>query len=274
MASYTWNGSVSTSWATAANWTPAGPPAAGDSVFIPETATRNLLTNLDRTGDTLGAGLHLATFRIQKDSTVAVGASGAELKITCDKLIHLGKETLYYNSDTGTGGTVTAQTFIQSNNLVDAVVLGGDTGYTRIFMSRGGASYVATGTTRLYMSSVRFQGDAKMTVAGTSSPFSEVWLSGGTLTTSSNITTCYAFSGTMTINGAAALGSLIQTGGNIFYNSTGTLGSGVLCDGRLDSTANTSAKTFTLIWTFPPHEFVYQETLTTFTTFVNWGDQS
>lgn len=42
--SKTWNGSVSTDWSTAANWTPSGVPTTSDSVLVPVTATNPLLT--------------------------------------------------------------------------------------------------------------------------------------------------------------------------------------------------------------------------------------
>ncbi len=32
--SYTWNGSTSTAWTTAANWTPSGTPGTGDNVTV------------------------------------------------------------------------------------------------------------------------------------------------------------------------------------------------------------------------------------------------
>src|ERR1700722_11293453 len=72
--SYTWNGSLSSSWNTAANWTPNGIPGAADNVTIvtgsrtcqlTATTTINNFTltsgTLDLAGDTLTTGT-TATF--------------------------------------------------------------------------------------------------------------------------------------------------------------------------------------------------------------------
>jgi hypothetical protein len=45
-ANYTWNGSVSTDWNTASNWTPAGVPIAIDHILIPDCTNAPLKNNL------------------------------------------------------------------------------------------------------------------------------------------------------------------------------------------------------------------------------------
>lgn len=42
---YTWNGAAGSDWFAAANWTPAGPPSAGDAVIYTNAGTALLLTN-------------------------------------------------------------------------------------------------------------------------------------------------------------------------------------------------------------------------------------
>ena len=44
-ATYTWNGSVSALWSNAANWTPAGVPASGDSLTFSEVTSNYATTN-------------------------------------------------------------------------------------------------------------------------------------------------------------------------------------------------------------------------------------
>lgn len=45
-ANYTWNGSVSTDWNTASNWTPVGVPIAIDHILIPDCTNAPLKNNL------------------------------------------------------------------------------------------------------------------------------------------------------------------------------------------------------------------------------------
>ncbi len=82
---YTWNGSVSTDWNTAANWTPAGIPSATDHIII-NTAPNNLvlLSNQTVTNFTINSGLiDLNGFQLSTSGNVALnngtingGASG------------------------------------------------------------------------------------------------------------------------------------------------------------------------------------------------------
>lgn len=49
----TWNGSVSTSWNTAANWTPVATPSAGTKVYIPDSASTPNDPDLNSSSDVL-----------------------------------------------------------------------------------------------------------------------------------------------------------------------------------------------------------------------------
>ena len=70
----TWNGSVSTVWGTAANWTPNGTPAAGISVIIPDQETTPNDPNLPATPSACG------TMSLENNG-VLNALSGAQLTV-------------------------------------------------------------------------------------------------------------------------------------------------------------------------------------------------
>jgi hypothetical protein len=77
-ATSTWNGSVSSNWATAGNWTPSGgggaPPASSDQIIIPDQST----TNND---PTVGVSGTYAALRVQAGGYIQIN-SGNSLTIT------------------------------------------------------------------------------------------------------------------------------------------------------------------------------------------------
>jgi hypothetical protein len=85
MATTFWTGAVSTDWDTVGNWN-STIPVDGDDVIVQKTAGKSLLTNIDRTGDSAGAGLHLNNFLVEDGFKYSVGANGARLKLTSNKI--------------------------------------------------------------------------------------------------------------------------------------------------------------------------------------------
>jgi hypothetical protein len=80
-ATSTWNGSVSTNWATAGNWTASGggsaPPAGGDLVVIPDASTTSNDPNMSLSSTY--AGLHLQPggyFLLDSCITLTITGSG------------------------------------------------------------------------------------------------------------------------------------------------------------------------------------------------------
>jgi hypothetical protein len=76
--SYTWNGSVSTAWNTASNWTPAGVPTAADNITI-VTGSNACLLNANATvkNMTLNSGqLNLNSFTLLVNGTTATFNAG------------------------------------------------------------------------------------------------------------------------------------------------------------------------------------------------------
>ncbi|MDJ1505190.1 hypothetical protein [Xanthocytophaga agilis] len=78
--SYTWNGSVSTDWNTAANWTPAAVPASTDDITIstvsvaryPVLAANTTTNNFTLSGS--GVSLNLGSFTLTCNGTTAITA--------------------------------------------------------------------------------------------------------------------------------------------------------------------------------------------------------
>lgn len=200
MATTKWLGSSDSSWNTAGNWD-NGIPANGDSVIISRLATRSLLTNLDRTGDTAGAGLALALFHIENGFNFAVGSSGERLKLTGTKIKVENGGEFWFNSDMGSGTTDTG-ILIVNNPLaeVDALatesidyvhLLSGSLTLSNRTISDGGVVYVVPtvgqatlnfswpswigGTQQIHMrgGQVEFANDDEAAVV-------DVWMSGGT----------------------------------------------------------------------------------------------
>ena len=110
-ADKTWNGSVSTDWHTADNWTPAGVPTSGDDVLIPNVARDPVISAGDAQVDGLiidpGAVLDLTDRTLTVEGTltnngtlkqtqgVATGDTTEFLRITNQA----GNQTKYYGVD-------------------------------------------------------------------------------------------------------------------------------------------------------------------------------
>src|SRR5580700_2609558 len=76
--SYTWNGSVSTAWNTATNWTPNGIPGSADNVTI-VTGSNNCVVNATSSINnlTLTSGtLNLGGFTLTVNGTTASFTAG------------------------------------------------------------------------------------------------------------------------------------------------------------------------------------------------------
>ena len=148
MATRIWLGTTSTSWATTTNWSGTTVPIDGDTVVVPATASNHLLTNLDRTGDTAGAGLHLAAFRRLADSTVKVGDSTNPLKCTATLVRDEGATDFYFQSGTGTSPTnKTTRCIINPSNTGAIIQIGskavtGADNITRLELLAGTVSLV------------------------------------------------------------------------------------------------------------------------------------
>ena len=180
--SYTWNGSTSTAWNTATNWTPNGIPGAADNVKI-VTASNSCVLNASAhiTNFTLTSGtLDLGTYSLTADGTtvtftagtvqngaLTVSAAtttvfgGGPVTINCPLTITSAaitiKNTTFQNSTTitKTGSTNDASS---GNNTFNADVTMNNTGTGYLLLGNGGpdvfngaATFNNTGGSSLYV---------------------------------------------------------------------------------------------------------------------------
>ena len=98
-----WNGSVSTDWHTAANWTPSGVPTSSDDVRIPLASRQPVVSGADALADDLtiftGASLDLTT---RKVSVEGVLVNYGTLKQTKTSLPSGNTAFLYLTNAAGT----------------------------------------------------------------------------------------------------------------------------------------------------------------------------
>jgi hypothetical protein len=101
VSAQTWNGSVSTNWGTAANWTPAIVPIATSDVIIPTTVNKPVLANnvsVNNFSMSLGSGLNFNGFALTSNGFFDVnGATLTNSNIATDIAITLnGAGGLYF----------------------------------------------------------------------------------------------------------------------------------------------------------------------------------
>ena len=94
---------------TLTNWTALTLPVTGDSVIISANAATGINSNLDRTGDDMGDGLHLASFKVEDGFKYAIGGSSNPLRLTATEFIDRGSGLTYFQTQTGVAGNDTAQ---------------------------------------------------------------------------------------------------------------------------------------------------------------------
>lgn len=124
MATNVFTGAVDTDWAETGNWSLGAIPVDGDDVEVDPDSPKSLLLNLDRTGDTALAGLHLSSFRTYAGGDgVTVGSSASPLMLTADEVRLEGAGAHYYQVATGTAGNDTGRLILRSANVTDALTL-------------------------------------------------------------------------------------------------------------------------------------------------------
>lgn len=129
--SYTWNGSVSTAWNTAANWTPSGVPAAADHITIVTGSNNCILnaaatvTNITITSGTLNLGGFTLTAQGNGVFTAGTVSNG----------------TLTINASTSATATLTNTAFTTAilNVTTGAITINGGTYGRPVTMNQTGA---------------------------------------------------------------------------------------------------------------------------------------
>jgi hypothetical protein len=252
MALTRWLGTTDTDWEVSGNWD-NGVPSADDDVVISADAIRGLLVNVDRTGDTAGAGLDLDSFTIEKGFAYNVGSSGTPLILTCDKVEALHPGELYFNSANGTGSTVT-----------DLLILNGSGYYVITHQTDGAitATDALGGTiditytggvdpSRLLFVDPELPVDLKYIEAGASVSGLTIYMAGGKVeyqnaagTTSYNV---FMSAGEFVWSSGLLIGTLVQNGGIFYFDAGATITTARLLGGVFDATRTIDSQTIGVV---------------------------
>ncbi len=132
MANQFFGGGVSDNWDTAGNWTSAKPGAA-DTVVVPASTTRSILTGLNDEN-----AVKLAKMWVQEGYNGNIGASGTELFISADLMKFEGSGQLFWKA----GDDVSALAIIKARpataGLTSVTLSGtGGTDFTAIHVQQG-----------------------------------------------------------------------------------------------------------------------------------------
>jgi hypothetical protein len=196
----TWNGSASTNWNTAANWTPATVPIATSDVIIPNTVNKPILANnvtIDNFSMSLGSGLNFNGFTLTSSGSFdVIGATLTNSNIATDIVITLnGVGALYLRQ------SIINDHIIINHNSASAFL----EGYQFPNTFNGNSTFNSGGTGALYTSYDNASThNGNVTVNRTVAGLTEIFRNGGT-----NVTGNFSYTNTI--------------GGNSTINSTGTI---------------------------------------------------
>lgn len=200
-----------------------------------------------------------------------VGTPGDSVIISANRLVHLGKGTLYFDNDGISSPDTTDELIVAHTGLTGvlaASIKGGK--ITTIAVARGLVEIADTdATTLLVLSHTGNPGtDAVVRLAKTSAAITDVKMAGGTLTVNgaADVTNFFVTNATL-VNESTALASstLRLFSGLVDWNSGVTIVRAELYGGLLDFTRSTQEKVITKLFQFPDARFDYLPDLTTFT---------
>ncbi|MBI2901507.1 MAG: hypothetical protein HYY17_15080 [Planctomycetes bacterium] len=273
-ASFTWTGAVNTSWTTAGNWSPSGPPGATDDAVIPDVTNDpvissavscNYLTVQSAAVVTLSSGGALTvngdlsnsgTFSFAAGTSITFAGTAAQLftpgstsylnlavSKSADAVTLAGNLTVT-NNMTVSAGTVTLGTrTVTVNGTFDAT--GGSVTFTGAgYLTLGGA-VTSLGTFTASTSTVDYASASSQTVQDVI--YYNLTVSGGQTATAGFNITPTKLGGTLTISGASILdvnGSFDATGRAVTFGANGTLRLG----GAVTSLGGFTAGTGTVIY--------------------------
>ncbi len=232
-----WNGSVSSSWATAGNWTvvegsPSTPPASNDIVYIGDNAITNqpIVSSSVTIRSIQFGSAQAATLTLNSGGTLTtIGNINGIWSADATHTIAVGTQTLNVGGDLILSeGT--------SNRKIDLTISSGTVSVTGSITMSGGANITFSGAGNLSVggdynyvsgtftpntSTVTYTGNSAQTVVNL--PYYNLTINktGGTASTSTAITA----TGSLTLSSSAvlALGGDLNVTGNININSGTTL---------------------------------------------------
>jgi hypothetical protein len=166
---FTWTGAVSSDWATAGNWNPAGVPGANDSVVINENSRVASLAGeaivrratINRLGALSGAGTLTVTEEFVANDQVALGGAGT-LRIAAGATARVA-------STTNNQGALTLNDTRRVENAGTFTLVG-----RHLVNANGNSTFANSGT-------IELQGDSRFNGAFNSGAQATVFVNTGTL---------------------------------------------------------------------------------------------
>lgn len=258
-----WNGSTSTLWELAANWTPAVIPATTQRVLIPAGTP-----SIDATGM---VDKDLTSFYVAPGYTGNIGSTSVRATFSAVDLVHKGSGKLCLSE--GAGATTNVVVDAPGNN--DAIDITGS--LTNLYLLRGAATISGAGSYTLIIVGYRGSqaGDATLTIASSGGTQTRIIQYGGRVTNASAVTTLDEIAGTFIQQvGTAITTANVGGGGNAIlqYESNSTMTTcRTFAGGMLDVAKNRNAIVIvTNLFQFPGSQLVEDPQLLTVTNRYDW----
>jgi len=225
-ALYTWNGSASALWATAANWTPAYPgaggPGAGDAVSIPDAGTtaNDPVLAVNLTLDTLtlqanavldAAGFGISWITLSKDATSTLKLSGAQTLASFTNGTILSTSITEYTATAGgpftiidvdTGAGADYATLVLGGTVTQNAIGNINTGTLTISKTGGAANFQGDLTVTTAMTTTAAAYTLNLTGASNSIAGTTTLQNTAALTLGDNPADSTTFTGGLTVSGA------------------------------------------------------------------------
>jgi trimeric autotransporter adhesin len=254
MADLVWIGGTSTSFTTAANWSPASAPVDNDNLIFDGRAQNDCSTNLSN------AGTDLTSIRIKSSFTRNIGlvTTGAlsRLVVGCTTLVvgepegdgsvGPGSSLLAFNFSGVANTTRVLNTASVGTNGFAPLMLKG-TGTNNVLIVYSGFVGYATDVLNETSTLVRVDvlGQNSNVELGGGCTLTTINQTGGVLSFRSAVTTFDQQGGTARSDGSGTI-TTATIGGEFVSNSTGTITTAtVINGGNLDLSQNTAARTIT-----------------------------
>lgn len=244
---HTWLGTTSGDWATASNWTPAGPPAAANAAAVIDGNATAAITGSDQSATTLD------TLRIKASNTYAVGSASTKLKIgVTDCYLHEPSQGTVPGSGAGrinlqlsTAGACNVYVLGSSNTSTDTgkepIRICGGNATTSVYVSGPARLGLATDTPAdtMTLNLLEVTSTGANVTLGEGATWVDIQQTGGNITVNTSGQTIGVYGGTLTLqNGATA--------------NTVTVAGKLILSERTEATTNT----FTSLTIMPGGELV------------------
>lgn len=237
MATKYWTGSGSTGALNdGANWSPAGAPAASDTLILATAAGVDVVG-----GDYTAIGA-LNEIRITRDFTDSFGSSAALVQVECPTITLDSGGPVYLDTESST------RVAVLGSGVADMLTLSGDVTELRVAAGSGTITIVqATGTTTssgyTELTNLFMLGSATATITleASVSGLTTLTMDGGTIDLSCNCTTARSYGGTLNVKAASAITTAEVFGnGRIVDTGTGTITTLTLYGGSAEFSNNAS----------------------------------